>query len=183
VFEGILRRLAEAFDEAGIAYMVMGGQAVLLYGEPRLTQDVDVTLGVTPGRLPDVLGALVPAGFRPLVDADFVAETLVLPCEDEASGVRVDVVFSYSSYEQEALQRTRRVVIDGVGVRFASVEDLLIQKVVAGRPRDLEDVRSVLLKHPALDTAYVRRWLDGFAEALDAPFRDLFDRLWGEAQP
>jgi hypothetical protein len=25
--------------------MVIGGQAVLLYGEPRLTKDIDITLG------------------------------------------------------------------------------------------------------------------------------------------
>ncbi|GAH87084.1 unnamed protein product, partial [marine sediment metagenome] len=25
--------------------MIIGGQAVLLYGEPRLTRDIDVTLG------------------------------------------------------------------------------------------------------------------------------------------
>ncbi|MGC9445266.1 MAG: hypothetical protein ACP5E9_10130 [Candidatus Methanospirareceae archaeon] len=26
--------------------MVIGGQAVLLYGEPRLTRDIDITLGL-----------------------------------------------------------------------------------------------------------------------------------------
>lgn len=26
--------------------MIIGGQAVLLYGEPRLTKDLDVTLGI-----------------------------------------------------------------------------------------------------------------------------------------
>ncbi len=38
-----------------IPYMVIGGQAVLLYGEPRLTKDIDVPIGAHLDRLPDVL--------------------------------------------------------------------------------------------------------------------------------
>jgi hypothetical protein len=40
--------------------MVIGGQAVLLYGEPRLTRDIDVTLGIGVeelGRIKKVLPA------------------------------------------------------------------------------------------------------------------------------
>lgn len=39
-------------DEAGVPYMVIGGQAVLIYGEPRLTKDIDITLGVDVDGLP-----------------------------------------------------------------------------------------------------------------------------------
>jgi hypothetical protein len=35
--------------------MIIGGQAVLLYGEPRLTKDIDITLGVNVDRLKDLL--------------------------------------------------------------------------------------------------------------------------------
>ncbi len=182
IFDDLLGRLAEAFEAAGLPYMVIGGQAVLLYGEPRLTQDVDVTVGVPPDRLPEVLDALVGAGFRALVDSAFVEETLVLPSEDQDSGIRVDVVFSFSGYEQEALQRAPRVDVAGTEVRFASLEDLLIHKVVAGRPRDIEDVRGVLLKNPEADAGYIRRWLGAFSEALRQPFLDTFDALYREAR-
>lgn len=182
MFEQLLGRLAEAFEAAGLSYMVIGGQAVLLYGEPRLTQDIDLTVGAAPDRLPDVLAALTGTGFRPLVDASFVEETLVLPCEDPASRTRVDVIFSFSDYEREALERTRRVELAGTEVRFASLEDLLIHKVVAGRPRDIEDARTVLLKHDEVDTAYVRRWLGAFEEALGQPLRDTFEALYRETR-
>ncbi len=46
--QNLLTRLARALDEAHIPYMIIGGQAVLLYGEPRLTRDVDVTVSLTP---------------------------------------------------------------------------------------------------------------------------------------
>ena len=182
MFEHLLGRLAEAFDAAGLPYMVIGGQAVLLYGEPRLTQDIDVTVGVAPDRLSDVLAALTDVGIRPLVDAAFVEETLVLPCEDADSRIRIDVVFSFSGYEQEALRRTRRVDVADTEVRFASREDLLIHKVVAGRPRDIEDVRGVLLKADEVDVAYVRRWLGEFSDALGQPLVETFDVLYRETR-
>lgn len=48
MFEELLKRIAAALDAAGIPYMIIGGQAVLLYGEPRLTRDIDLTLGIGP---------------------------------------------------------------------------------------------------------------------------------------
>lgn len=40
MFEELLKQLAIALDKAGLPYMVFGGQAVLLYSEPRLTRNV-----------------------------------------------------------------------------------------------------------------------------------------------
>jgi hypothetical protein len=45
MFETLLERIALALEQAAVPYMVIGGQAVLLHGEPRLTKDIDVTLG------------------------------------------------------------------------------------------------------------------------------------------
>jgi len=51
MFQALLVRLARALEAAGIPYMVIGGQAVLLHGEPRLTREIDVTLGVDSSEL------------------------------------------------------------------------------------------------------------------------------------
>jgi hypothetical protein len=40
VFENLLEKVAIALDGERLPYMVIGGQAVLLHGEPRLTKDV-----------------------------------------------------------------------------------------------------------------------------------------------
>ena len=56
-------------------------------------------------------------------------------------------------------------------------------KVVAGRPRDLEDVAGVLVRNPALDAAYVRRWLAAFEEAVERPLVAVFDQSVREAAP
>jgi hypothetical protein len=46
VFERLLKNIGLQLKKASIPYMVIGGQAVLLYGEPRLTRDIDITMGI-----------------------------------------------------------------------------------------------------------------------------------------
>jgi hypothetical protein len=100
MFQRLLEAVARALDERRIPYMVIGGQAVLVHGEPRLTRDIDITLGVDLDRLDDVLRAADSAGLSALVDPEaFTRSTMVLPCHDAGSGIRVDFIFSCSSYE------------------------------------------------------------------------------------
>lgn len=179
MFEALLKLLARELDRARIPYMVIGGQAVQLYGEPRMTRDIDLTLGLDSDGLVRVLAVCGACGLKPLpvAPADFVRETMVLPALEERSGIRVDFVFSVTSYERQAISRSRPVELGGVSVRFAEVEDVVIHKLVAGRPRDLEDVRSIIVKNPGIDRAYVEQWLGGFDRALDRDITSSFRRL------
>jgi len=184
VFEALLKLLARELDRAQIPYMVIGGQAVQLYGEPRMTRDIDLTLGLGSEGLARVLAVCGACGLKPLSadPAGFVRETMVLPALEERSGIRVDFVFSVTDYERQAINRSRPVELGGVSVRFAAVEDIVIHKLVAGRPRDLEDVRSIVIKNPGIDRTYVEEWLGGFDRALDRDITSSFRRLL-EFQP
>ena len=113
---------------------------------------------------------------------DFVQKTLVLPCLEAASGVRVDFVFGVSAYERQAIERARREPMGRAQVCFASVEDVLIHKIVAGRPRDLEDARIIVVKQQTIDTDYVRHWLRQFEASLDEKFCERFEAVWGAAR-
>ena len=178
MFERLLERVARALDSVGIPYMVIGGQAVLLYGEPRLTKDIDITIGADLDRLPDVLRLIQSVDLRPLVDPDtFTKQTMVLPCAIPGGEIRVDLIFSFSPYEQQAMTRVKSVKIGMTEVRFASVEDLIIHKMVAGRPRDLEDVKSVLLKNATVDLPYIRQWLGMFSAASAESFVERFNQI------
>lgn len=179
MFQPLLAQLSEAFEKTGIPYMVIGGQAVLVYGEPRFTKDIDVTMGVGIDRLEDVLRLVGSAGWKVLVPSppEFVQKTMVLPCQDPASGVRLDLIFSFSPYEKQAMGRVRRVSLLGKQVCFASPEDLVVHKVVAGRPRDLEDIRVVQLKNPGMDRAYIEKWLKEFELTLGRPLIEAWKKL------
>ncbi len=183
MFEQLLEKISLALDKVAIPYMVIGGQAVLLYGEPRLTRDIDITLGTTLEKLDVVLGLIENIGLKSLAEPEtFTRKTMVLPCQDPSTSIRVDFIFSFSSYEQQALERVRTVEMGNAKVRFASLEDLIIHKVIAGRPRDLEDVKSVLIKNPEVDFKYVRRWLKDFAATLKKPFLKRFNEIAREIE-
>jgi hypothetical protein len=178
MFEQLLKKISTALDEAGIPYMIIGGQALLLYGEPRLTKDIGVTLGATLEKLDGVTVLAKRNELEPLVDPEtFTRKTMVLPCQDRQTGIRVDFIFSFSAYEKQAFKRVRKIKMGNVQIKFASPEDLIIHKVIAGRPRDLEDVKNVLIKNPGIDLAYIRQWLQAFTAALDEPFVERFDTV------
>lgn len=168
MFEELLAKLGMALDEHNIPYMVIGGQAVLLYGEPRLTRDIDVTLGVGVNALPQIVEISQKLHLKSLSTniVEFVEQTMVLPSQDEVTGIRVDFIFSFTSYERQAIQRARGVSIQKATVKFASPEDVIIHKIFSGRARDIDDVRSILFKNPSIDTSYIKKWLAEFDESL-----------------
>ncbi len=159
--------------------MVIGGQAVLLYGEPRLTKDIDITLGIGVDGLATITDAVQKMGLKTLIDdpETFTRKTMVLPVVEDATGIRVDFIFSHFPYEQQAIARAREVTLGATAVRFASLEDVVIHKIIAGRGRDIDDVKAILLKNPNYDTGYITRWLKEFDQSLQEDFLGAFHKI------
>jgi hypothetical protein len=159
--------------------MVIGGQAVLLYGEPRLTKDIGITLGVGVEGFARITDLVRELALKILVDDPeaFARKTMVLPVIEDETGIRVDFIFSHSPYEEQAITRTRAVPFGQTAVNFASLEDVVIHKIIAGRGRDIDDVKAILLKNPAYDTDYITRWLKEFDESLQEDFSGVFHKI------
>lgn len=179
MFERLLKKIAFQLKKALIPYMVIGGQALLLYGEPRLTRDIDITLGIGVDGLDKVKKIISIIGFKSLVqkEKEFVERNMVLPTIDQKSGIRVDFIFSFSSYERQAIERAKDIRLGNSLVRFASLEDVVIHKVIAGRARDFEDVKSILLKNPKYDVVYIKKWLKEFDKSLGGEFLKTFRNI------
>ena len=169
MFEKILSNIGSSLKRHNIPYMIIGGQAVLLYGEPRLTRDIDITLGVNTEYVDELLKVIRELSLKPIPENIklFVQQTMVLPALEETTGIRVDFIFSFTTYEIEAIKRARKITIMGQEVCFASPEDVIIHKIFAGRPRDIEDVRSIILKNSDMDIQYIRSWLKEFDKSSD----------------
>lgn len=181
-FERLLSSLTRELAASQIPFMLIGGQAVLLHGSPRATEDIDITLGVDPSELPVVERVCATLRLVPLpqqVEA-FVNETFVLPVREERTAMRIDFIFSSTAYEQQAIAHAQHVSIAGVMVPFATAEDLVLHKLFAGRPRDLEDVQGIVRrKKDELNWEYLRRWAREFASIPgreDLP--DLVEQYW-----
>lgn len=168
-------------------WYVFGAQAAVAYGRPRMTADVDVTVelgSTTPGTL---LRALAVAGIEPrlpLSDA-FIAEANLFPLVHAESTIPVDLLIAGSGVHADFLDRRREVDVGGVLVPLLSPEDLVITKVLAGRRKDLEDIRGILEEQGAtIDDGQIRHILAAAEAALARPgLVRRFERLRKQARP
>lgn len=170
----------------GIPYAIIGAIAVQFWGEPRTTQDVDLTIAVPvedEERVAQLLLAHFPARIPDA--ATFLRRSRVLLLR-ASNGVPVDVSFGLPGYEIEVISRATSVGLPtGTSVRICSPEDLVIHKAVAGRPHDLRDLEGIVARRRAdLDVAYIRRWLTSFSDTLAMPDPlDHFEAAWRKAHP
>ncbi len=184
-FTRLLEQLASALDELSIRYMIIGGQAVLIYGEPRLTKDIDVTLALDSNGLTSLMPVVDKLKLTVLVEQpqEFVKRTSVLPVRDIETGIRIDFIFSFTPYERQAIGHARKVRLGEVDVAFATLEDVIVHKIFSGRPRDIEDVRSIVRKNREHDRNYVREWLKTFDESLKSNGVEIYAHILSEEIP
>jgi hypothetical protein len=150
-------------------WYLFGAQAVVFYGVPRLSADVDVTIRLTPEAPDDFVRDMAAHGFAPRVDDPaFIERTRVIPFVHGATGMPLDVVLAGSGLEDEFLSRARPMPVGDMTVPVLSIDDLVIAKILAGRPKDIDDVRALWRIHGAtVDAERVRSVLAQLQEALD----------------
>jgi hypothetical protein len=167
-FVDLLADLAGALDEVGAGWYLFGAQAALIHGAARLTADVDVTIHLRGVDTKALVKALTGAGFQMRVEGDdFLARTRVLPVVHTATGIPADLVLAGPGLEELFLERAEIRDLDGVKVPVARAEDIVVMKILAGRPKDLEDVVAILAAHPGdLDIELARGTLRMLEEAL-----------------
>jgi len=151
--------LASLLDRLGAPAMVIGGVAVSIHGRPRMTLDADVTIALDVSELPRVIEAAAASGFAPRTDSprEFAERTRVLPLRSNRDGWEVDLIFAGTPYELEAISRAGVTSLGGVDLPVISAADLLVHKLLAGRPRDVEDAESIALRQgDRIDRGFVR---------------------------
>jgi predicted nucleotidyltransferase len=164
----------------GARWYVFGAQAAIVYGRPRMTADVDVTVDAGQMSTPALVDELSRAGFslRASLSDDFLREARLLPLVHDATMMPLDLMLATTRMHAEILERSRLTDVGGVHVPVMSPEDVIITKVLAGRSRDLDDVRGILGEQRDLDLAHVREALADLEAALDEPrFVRRFERL------
>lgn len=165
----LLADLAVALTALRAPWYVFGAQAALIWGRPRLTTDVDVTVKFESADTETLVRALGEHGFALRIEAtsEFVRQTRVLPLQHERSGLALDVVLAGPGLEDAFLDRAIHVDVAGTRIPIISPEDLIVTKVLAGRGKDLEDIRGVLAERGAgLRLDQIRNTLKVIEDAL-----------------
>jgi hypothetical protein len=152
-----------------IPFAVIGGIAVSVRGEPRFTADIDAVIGIDIDRALALLAGLERSSFAPLFAeaADVVKKSFILPLRHRQTRIKVDLAVGLTGFERKLIVRAQSVDFGAVRVPVATSEDLLIMKVLAGRPRDLEDARRIAMRGGmGLDWHYVLEVGEELQEAL-----------------
>jgi Nucleotidyl transferase AbiEii toxin, Type IV TA system len=166
----LLAALQGALAILGVRWFLFGAQAAILYGVARLSADVDVTVDLGTRPATDLVAALGDAGFELRVSdaAGFVEATRVLPFLHRASRLPLDVVLAGPGLEEQFFAGVREQLVGPVSVPVVGVEDLVAMKVLAGRPRDLDDVAAIArVRRDGLDLDRIRATLRLLERALD----------------
>jgi len=165
----LLSALAKVLSERSDGWYVFGAQAVNVWAMPRTTGDVDVTASLPGTDHSGFVSAMRRAGFDLRVrDIDgFVRRTRVFPFVHRKSRIPLDIVLAGPGLEEEFLQRARKLNLGGVVVPVISPEDLIVTKILAGRPKDIEDVRAILrARLKKLDLRRIRGFLRLLEDAI-----------------
>lgn len=164
----IFAALDRAFRDLGGRWYLFGAQAALLYGVTRVTADVDVTFDPGGREIDEIVRRLATAGFSSrTADPRAMADRMrVLPVVHVDTAIPVDIILAGPGLEMLFLSRVEMHEIGGLRVPVARAEDLIAMKILAGRPKDFEDVVAVLAAAPRVDLGLVRETLALLEQAL-----------------
>jgi predicted nucleotidyltransferase len=151
-------------------YVLIGGIALQQWGEPRYTQDVDLSIVLDMARELELVHEIT-SHFAPRIsNADVFALDNRVILVRSASGCPIDISLGLPGYEEEVISRSVSVDLSPEirGIKVCTAEDLVVMKIVAGRPRDIDDVEGIIIRQQdALDYGYIRLKLKTFDELLE----------------
>jgi hypothetical protein len=161
--------LQNRLREADIPSIVIGDVAVAIWGEPRLTRDVDLKILLGREDTERLLAVLAPHYSSLLPDPLRALREQAMLFVQDAAGTRLDLLLADTPYDVQAIQRARIAEVEpGASISVCSPEDLVIYKLISTRLRDHEDAASVIRRQAeSLDDEYILHWLRQFEQALD----------------
>lgn len=161
----LLQDVAAALGQAGVAYVVAGGVAVVLHGHVRTTVDLDIAIDLRRDNVERALEVLDSLGLRPRLPvpaSDFADEEvreswvrdrnlIAFTMHDPLDARREVDLFAHPPIAFDDLWRESVVVdVAGTPVRVVSLRHLVAMKQIAGREQDKADITALQRIHPGL---------------------------------
>lgn len=159
-FDEFCRSCIDLLRGRRIKFIVIGGIAVTAIGEPRFTADLDVVAFTDLENLEKLLADAAAKRWQVDPRAELRAAKAGESVRLKRGRFHLDIIVRSLFIEDLAYEHSRSLRLFRRNVRLPSPEDLVVLKVVAGRPRDIQDVEGILRRHGAsLDRRYIERTL------------------------
>jgi hypothetical protein len=165
----LLHTVVEVFERLQISYLVTGSVASMAYGEPRLTNDIDIVADVHPDHVGDLLAAFPAPEYY--IDAEMIREAIRRTGQfniiHPASGFKVDIIIREETpFNRSRFSRKRRLrPSKEYEADFASPEDVILKKMEyykeGGSEKHLRDITGILrVSGEKIDRQYITFWAE-----------------------
>ena len=164
----LLRHAARCFDKHGIRYFVTGAVAAIAYGEPRLTNDIDIVADLEEDNITRLKSCYPSDEFY--IDEESARRAVRTRSQfniiHPGSGLKIDIMIPQGDeFDQSRFRRAQRLKpIEDTEVDFASPEDVIIKKLDFYRQgrsdKHLRDIAGILkISADVIDLTYIEAWV------------------------
>lgn len=173
----VFRKIVGFLNKERYDYFLIGGIAVGILGDPRMTQDIDFCLFVSKAQIKDLLRKANDEGFsfrkKEVLSRIRETGTFQINC----GSYHMDFLIASTDFEKTALKRKQRLKVYGIDAYFPTAEDIILFKIVPARYIDMADIEGILRRKGAnLDREYLLDW----AQKLSDEAQDM--RIYNELQ-
>jgi len=145
-FKKLLSKIDLLFRKSNVPYMLVGGFAVAYWGYPRQSLGIDVVSDLMTKNLDEFLNNAKKLKFSlHKHEIELILKKgnrFVMELDD----FRIDCWLPKTSFEKEALLNRKRKKLFGRNLYIIGPEDLILSKLLIGRARDIEDIKTILIR-------------------------------------
>jgi len=163
----LLRRVAETLEGLGLPYFITGSMAAIYFGDPRLTNDIDIVTALPLEKVGTLCGAFPAPEFYVSEESarSAVSRRGQFNVIHTFSGLKVDlIVVPDTPFNRSRFARARPIPVEpGFAPPFSSPEDLILKKMDSyregGSEKHLRDIAGVLrVSTEKIDRCYIAEW-------------------------
>lgn len=136
------KEFIQCLNKHRVKYLLVGGWALGVYGNPRATKDIDFLIAVDKSNITQLQKALLEFG-APTVNAE-VFEEIGNVFRLGSSPIQIDIINQADGISiDESYKRRVNIKLDDIVIPVISKADLILNKRSSGRLKDLADVESL----------------------------------------
>ena len=159
----ILDLVCNFMNENNINYVIVGGIAVLFYGNPRTTMDIDCVIQIDDKNISLFIKFLQENDFF-ADEEDMRAafkERSHCTVEDKGTMFRLDIKGIYDEMDERTIKNRKMVKLDDMVIYIASPEDTIANKLLFNREQDVNDAQGIYARQfEVLDMEYLEKVCD-----------------------
>lgn len=162
-------KVLESFEKLQIPYMISGSVGAMLFGEPRMTNDIDIVVELETERVQELLDQFDEEHYY-YPSVEFVKEAIQRKSQFNiihmGSGSKVDIIIKKSTKfgEIEFSRKMKVPFTADFDAYSASPEDIILSKMgfyhMSGSDKHIKDIVSMLIiSGDEIDQEYLVEWI------------------------